>query len=390
MSKHLCSPKIFVLTLAMGFFACDDDNDKPSLRTSIDYNTLTAETVYSQAFVDASGSSTVDLTEGNQRYKMFQALNYQSTSAISANTQIDATKLKSLFSNTGNPFVDISTSTISVTGAELNGSGIQLKNVVASSRPTSEAEIVKAKFETLFDEIATASASINNTASAGVAGKLGTSLLDAKGLDLAQVIQKSLYGALQLDYIGNVLIDEGLQADNSKAVGDKKYTQREHNWDEAYGLLTLNPIFLQGATNDNRNVFEFGIGAYVWEFNKGNYAKIYPAFLKGRAAIVNNDQNELESQAQFIRTEFEKTIALGALKYLNDWKIATSDANRAKAFAEGLGLIYSLRFATLTGADAQFSDNIINGLIGSANGFWDLDATKINTASQAIKTKFGL
>lgn len=390
MSKHFYNPKIFVLALAMGLFACDDDNEKPSLRTSIDYNTLTSETVYSQAFVDASGSSTVDLTEGNQRYKMFQALNYQSTSAISANTQIDATKLKNLFSNTGNPFVDISTSTISVTGAELNGSGVQLKNVVASSRSASEAEIVKARFETLFDEIATASASINNTASAGVAGKLGTSLLDAKGLDLAQVIQKSLYGALQLDYIGNVLIDEGLQADNSKVVGDKKYSQREHNWDEAYGLLTLNPIFLQGATNDNRNVYEFGIGAYVWEFNKENYAKIYPAFLKGRAAIVNNDQNELQAQAQLIRTQLEKSIALGALKYLNDWKIATSDANRAKAFAEGLGLIYSLRFATVTGADAQFSDNIINGLIGSANGFWDLDATKINTASQAIKTKFGL
>lgn len=390
MSKHLYTPKILVLTLALGFFACDDDNDKPSLRASIDYNTLTAETIYSQAFVDASGTSTVDLTEGNQRYKMFQALNYQSTSAISANTQIDAAKLKSLFSNTGNPFVDISTSTISVTGAELNGSGIQLKSVVASSKPASEAEIVKAKFETLFDEIATASASINNTASAGVAGRLGTSLLDAKGLDLAQVIQKSLYGALQLDYIGNVLLDEGLQADNSKTAGDKKYTQREHNWDEGYGLLTLNPIFLQGATNDNRNVFEFGIGAYVWEFNKENYAKIYPAFLKGRAAIVNNDQNELQAQAQFIRTQLEKSIALGALKYLNDWKIATSDANRAKAFAEGLGLIYSLRFATLTGADAQFSDNIISGLIGSANGFWDLDATKINTASQTIKTKFGL
>lgn len=387
--KYLYNSKMFIFGLIFSLFACDDD-EKPSLRTKMDYNSLTAETPYSQPFVDATGATTVDLTAGNQRYKMFQALNYQSTSAISANTQIDAAKLKNMFSNTGNPFVDISTSTISITGAELNNSGIQLKNVVSSSRPGSEAEVVKARFESLFDQIATASASINNTASAGVAGKLGTSLLDAKGLDLAQVIQKSLYGALQLDYISNVLLDEGLQADNSKTVGDKNYTQREHNWDEAYGLLTLNPIFLQGATNDNRNVYEFGIGSYVWEFNKENYAKIYPSFLKGRAAIVNNDQNELQAQAQFIRTQLEKTIALGAIKYLNDWKIATSEANRAKAFAEGFGLIYSLRFATLTGADAQFSDDVMNGLVGSPNGFWDLDATKINAASQAIKTKFGI
>jgi len=389
MMKYLYNPKILFFGLVLGLFACEDD-EKPSLRTKIDYSSLTAEIPYSQPFVDATGATTVDLAAGNQRYKMFQALNYQSTSAISANTQIDAAKLKNMFSNTGNPFIDISTSTISISGAELNNSGIQLKNTVASSGTASEAEIVKARFESLFDQIATASASINNTASAGVAGKLGTSLLDTKGLDLAQVIQKSLYGALQLDYIGNVLLDEGLQADNSKTVGDNNYTQREHNWDEAYGLLTLNPIFLQGATNDNRNVYEFGIGSYVWEFNKENYAKIYPAFLKGRAAIVNNDQSELQAQAQFIRTQLEKTIALGAIKYLNDWKIATSDANRAKAFAEGFGLIYSLRFATLTGADAQFSDEVMNGLVGSPNGFWDLDATKINAASQAIKTKFGI
>ena len=162
-----------------------------------------------------------------------------------------------MFSNTGNPFTDISTSTISVTGSELNSSGIQLKRVVASSRPATEAEAARARFETLFHEIATASASVNTTASQGVAGKLGSYLVDAKGIEIVQVIQKSLIGALQLDYIGNVLMDEGLTADNSKTVSDKNYSQLEHNWDEAYGLLTLNPIYLQGATNDSRNSIEF-------------------------------------------------------------------------------------------------------------------------------------
>lgn len=396
MSKHLYTPKIFVFTLFLGFFACDDDNEKPSLRTRINYNTLTAETVYSQAFVNASGTSTVDLTEGNQRYKMFQALNYQSTSAISANTQIDATKLKNMFSNTGSPFSDVATSTISITGAELNSSAVQLKNVVASSQTSTEAEAVRAKFEMWFDEIAVASASVNSTAVQGQEGKLGTYLVDAKGIEIIQVIQKGLIGALQLDYIGNVLLNEGLDAENYKVSGDKNYTELEHNWDVAYGLLTLNPIYLQGATDTNRNTVEFGAGAYIWEYNKANYAKIYPAFLKGRAAIVNNDRSELEAQATFIRTEFEKAVANAAVGYLEKWKTAvasgnnSADAVRAHAIGEGLGLIYSLRFATIHNADAAFSDNILTGLIGSANGFWDLDATKINTASQAIKTKFDL
>jgi hypothetical protein len=231
---------------------------------------------------------------------------------------------------------------------------------------------------------------VTNTASPGVAGKLGTYLVDEKGIEIAQIIQKSLIGALQLDYISNVLLDDGLNAENHTLVGGENYTQLEHNWDEAYGLLTLNQIYLEGATDASRNSVEFGAGAYIWEYNKPNYSKIFPAFLKGRAAIVNNDNAELQTQATFIRTEFEKALAAAALGYLEKWKTGATDAARAHAIGEGLGFIYSLRFATIHGADAAFSDTILNGLISSENGFWDLDVTKINTAADAIKSKFNL
>lgn len=388
MSRNLYL-KIFAFLAVFGLFSCDDD-EQPALRTKVDYSVLKADAGYSGQFLDASGTSTVDLSEGNNRLKMFQSLNYQSTSSISANTAIDASKLKSMFSNSGNPFYDISTSTISVVGAALNASSVQLKNVTASSRPASEAATVRAKIESLFDEIATASASVNSTAEQGKAGKLGNYLVDAKGIETAQIIQKSLIGALQLDYIGNVLLAEGLNADNSKVVDGHNYSELEHNWDVAYGLLTLNPIYLEGATDANRNTVEFGIGAYLWEYNKASYAKIYPAFLKGRAAIVNNDKAELQVQATFIRTEIEKAIASAALGYLDKWKTGSTDAARAHAIGEGLGFIYSLRFATIHNADAAFSDTIINDLVGSTNGFWDLTTMKINTAADAIKTKFGL
>ena len=118
--------------------------------------------------------------------------------------------------------------------------------------------------------------------------------------------------------------------------------------------------------------------------------------MKGRAAIVNNDRTELQAQATFIRTEMEKAVASAAIGYLEKWKTAVANGNnsveavRAHAIGEGLGFIYSLRFATIHNADAAFSDGILTNLIGSTNEFWDLDATKINTASQAIKTKFNL
>jgi FlaG/FlaF family flagellin (archaellin) len=370
--------------------SCEEDDVKPNLRAHFDYNSLTNTTVYADVFVDDNGTKTVSLADGNNLHKMFQALNYYSTSSVSGNTHIDAAKLKALFTNSGNPFTDIFTSTISVVGADLNNSGVELKSVVASSLSGVEAEIVRAKIESYFDQIDVASNSVTSTAVQGQAGKLGTYLVDNKGIELAQVIQKSLIGALQLDYIGNVLLDEGLKAENYKTDGDKIYTALEHNWDVAYGVLTLNPIYLNGATDANRGTVEFGAGSYIWEYNKANYANIYPAFLKGRAAIVNNDKAELKTQAIFIRTEFEKTIASAALGYLDKWKTGTTDAARAHAIGEGLGFIYSLRFATIHEADAVFSDNLITELVGSTNGFWDISITKINTVADAIKIKFSL
>jgi hypothetical protein len=392
MQRYILNLKAaFAITMIAGLMSCSDDETKPNLRVKIEYSALTPETPYSQLFVDASGNTTVDLTEGNQRYKMFQALNYYSSSSISANTQIQASKLKSMFSNTGSAFTDISTSTISVIGAELNASSVQLKNVVGSSRPAAEADVVRAKIESLFDEMQTASASVTATASAGNAGKLGTFLVDAKGIETIQVIQKSLIGALQLDYISNVLLDKGLNAENHQVVAGKNYTQLEHNWDEAYGLLTLNSVYLLGSTDLARGTTEFGLGSYIWEYNKAGYAKVYPAFLKGRAAIVNNDKAELQAQASIIRTEMEKAIAGAAVGYLDKWKIPGSAVSaQAHAIGEGLGFIYSLRFATQHSADATFSDNLLTGLVGSSGGFWDLSITKINTALDDIKAKFSI
>ena len=390
--KALLIPKIILISAFLALFSCNEDDERPSLRPKIDYAALTPATTYSELFVDANGVSTVDLSEGNNRLKMFQALNYYSTSNVSAGTQINATTLKNMFANTGDPFTDISTATISVSGDELNESGMQLRNVVATSFEAADAEVVREKLESYFTAIGTASQSLSTTASPGFAGKLGNYLVDSRGIEIAQIIQKSLIGALQLDYIGNTLLDEGLNVDNFQPVGDHNYTQLEHNWDVAYGLLTLNPIYLEGATDASRNTVEFAAGSYLWEYDKANYAKIYPAFLKGRAAIVNNDREQYEALAIFIRTEFELTLAKAALGYLEKWKTAEAadDAGRAHAIGEGAGFIYSLRFARLHEADAIFSETILENLLGSGGGFWDLNAEKINAASDAIKAKFGL
>lgn len=391
MSKTLYIAKIAVFSAFFGLVACDDDNDpqvKQSIRTSIDYAALTAETDYvgNTLFVDADGASTVDASEGNAQYSMFKALNDTIRNLINANQHIDAELLSDMFSNVGDPFKS----------TDLNAFNLNIHDHVASSRETGEATEVRDFFEDHFTDLEVASHDINNTATPGNAGKLGSYLVDEQGIELIQVVQKSLIGALQLDYIGNVLLAEGLTAENYETVSDKNYTALEHNWDIAYGLFTLNNHYAEDWTAAAKGtVTEFAAGSYVWEYNKTDFPNIHAAFLKGRAAIVNNDRVELEEQATFIRTAIEKAIANAAVGYLEKFKAETgvdvaAEGRRVHAIGEGLGFIYSLRFADVHEADATFSDGLLADLVGSTNGYWDLTTVKAQTAIDAIKTKFGI
>ncbi|GAB3025922.1 DUF4856 domain-containing protein [Spirosoma pulveris] len=376
-----------VLFLAVSLSACTDNDDPttvtPQLRKTVDYGKLTDTTTYASFFVDNDGAKTVDLTTGATRLLMFRAINTYNGTAVGTGATLDANVLKNMFSNTGSPF-----SGTANTG--LNSSGIQLRNVTASSLSATDAEKERATIEAGFPKIATASQSVAAVASEGKAGKLGTYLVDEQGIEWGQIIQKGLIGAFQVDYIGNVLLsDKNLSLDNTTLVAGKKYTQLEQNWDEIYGILTANPVYGGKATATSSG--ESFIGSYLWEYNKEDFPKIHTALLKGRAAIVNNDTKTLKEQAAFIHLAMEKAIANAALGYLGKWKTAgTNTAAAAHAIGEGLGFIYSLRYAKLNKADAAFSDAVLAGLISAPNGFWGLTNAKIDAASSAIRTKFNI
>ncbi|MVM38656.1 DUF4856 domain-containing protein [Spirosoma sp. HMF3257] len=381
---NLLSRFALIAVLVASLSACKDEENpttvQPQLRKTIDYAKLTDTTTYANFFVDDAGAKTVDLTTGANRLLIFRAINTYNGTAVGSGATLDATVLKNMFSNTGNPFSGTA-------NTALNTSGVQLRNVTASSFSTTDAEKERTTIEAGFPKIATASKSVTATASEGKAGKLGTYLVDEQGIEWAQIIQKGLIGAFQVDYIGNVLLsDKNLSLDNTTLVAGKKYTALEQNWDEIYGILTANPVYGSKATATSSG--ESFIGSYLWEYNQEDFPKIHKALLTGRAAIANNDTKVLKEQAAFIHKAMEKAISGAALGYLAKWKSGTTDAARAHAMGEGLGFIYSLRYATLAKADAAFSDAILTNLIGASNGFWGLTNAKIDAASTAIKTKF--
>lgn len=405
-NKYIKSSALVALTI-LGLASCKKDkteDPRKSLRPAIDYSKLVDGTKYDNTntiFVDASGKSTIDVTTGNFRYRMFQGINTYGN--LWKSQLVDANVLKNMFSNTANPFSALS-NPAPVDFAALNASGVQLRNVTASSWADANAVAVRSKFEADFVTMGTISASAGIPAVKGTAGYVSNALgakylVDTKGFETIQLIQKGLIGAFDLDYISNVLLNKGLEADNYTLISGKNYTKLEQNWDEAYGSLTLNPNYLAGSTETSRGTTESFIGSYIWEYGKPshnadyNYSKILPAFLKGRAAIVNNDGTELKKQAEIIRRTMEKVIANSAWNYLKKWKdgVTAGDQGAAThAFGEGLGFIYSLRFAVLHGGNAKFSDDLIAGLVGTDGGAWDLTNDKINAAQAAIKAKFGI
>lgn len=368
---------------------------EPAFRSSFDASRLTANTPYDSLFIDGDGVKTVDLTEGNNRLKMFQDLLAYSGTSNSGTTKLDSNVLRDRFRGS------------SFSNSSLNGLGIQLRNVTGLS--STNPEKVRRTIEGFFAGLDVASIAIADTAKEGKAGKVFTKpntagnvskyLLDANGLELNQLIQKGLMGAYQYDYIANVLMsDAKLGADNHHLVPGKKYTELEHNWDEAFANFTLNKVYAKGATIKTITGESY-LARYAWEYGdksdttNADFKKLHLAFLKGRAAIVNNNLTEVKAQALFIKTVLEKVIARAGFNYISKWKASrTSDPNAGfHQLAEGLGFVYSLRFCTVHGANDAFADDLLNKLVyGNTNGVWTLNTENADYAINAIKAKFNV
>ena len=371
---------------ALGLVSCSKDHEAapttPALRAKIDYVTLTATSPYTTSFKDANGAATVDLGLAATRLDMFTELNnYMATVAVAAPAMpatLDLARLRNLYTNASAPFA------VPV----LNTSGVQLRDKTAASFSDASATTVRTYIDGQLANLATASQSVKQTATPGNAGRLGRYLVDARGFEPNQVIQKALLGALLLDQIGNVLLtNSSLAADNGKVVAGKLYSERENNWDMAYGYLTSNAIMTTDIALTPR---ERLLAGYLNEKNGPASPSVYLAFLKGRAAIVNNDEATLKAQADIIRTELERTIAKSAVSYLANWKAAAAADVKAHALGESIGFVYSLRFCTKAGADTAWADSVLNGLTSGTQGAWSITNAQADAAIAAINTKFSL
>ncbi len=343
---------------------------------AIPYTSLSASSNYLTTFVDAQGASTVSFSGQTTRINMLKELDAYIKTGTSAS--LDATKMQNMFQHQNSPFSD----------ADLNaatGKVISSKTAASFSASASDAE--RQRFVGYFQKLATISQLNGQTATQGQAGLLGGKrLVDEKGVEYGQLVSKGLIGALMLDQISNVYLGTDKQnVDNTTPAEGKNYTTMEHHWDEAYGYLTSSATYPQEKG-------ESYLGGYARQGTNAHdgAANLFLAFLKGRAAIVNKDYTIRDEQIAYIRAELERAVATVAISYLNKTNSATDDASRFHALSEGLGFIYSLRYAFAAKMSITKSNELMNKLMNKTNGFWSLTTADINDVRDELATMYSI
>lgn len=381
--------KYFLLAMgaaALFLVACKKDKKTDDSDLKIPYSGLSATSDYFETFKGSDGNTSVSFTGQTQRIKMLQELDAYIKKGT---TQVlDAAKMEDMFRHQNSPFA----------AAELNAATDKtIISKTAQSFATAAAEVERQRFLTYFDQLETASANFATEAVAGTAGYVtnGTSkyLVDAKGFEYAQFVQKGLIGAMLLDQIANIYLGtEKMAADNVTIIEGKNYTALEHNWDEAYGYLTANATYPMKDPADNTKWKEVFLGSYLRQvgFDAGEPQAVFMAYLTGRAAIVNKDLAKRNEQINSLRAKYETAIATIAISYLNKTKSATNNGAKFHSLSEGIGFLYALRYAYAAKIDAAKSDQLMNALMSKPNGFWDLTNADIDAVRDQIANLSGV
>jgi hypothetical protein len=363
--------------------SCKKDETTPLPVEVIPYTSLTPTSNYFQTFLGPDSNSSVDFSGQTTRVAMMKELDAYAKTGTT--TTVSAAKLKDMFTNQNSPF----------TNATLNqATDKTISAKTAQSFSATDGDAERQRFNSYFDSLAAVSVHHGHIASQGNAGLLdGKYLVSAKGFEYGQFIQKGLIGAMMLDQISNIYLGTDKQsADNNDIVAGKNYTALEHHWDEAYGYLTQNETYPKQDPNDATKWLESYLGSYVRQAGAfyGDASAIYMAFLKGRAAIVNKDDNTRGGQISAIRSSLEKAIALVAVSYLNKAKTGTTDGARFHALSEGVGFIYALRFAHNPRIDKTESDALLNSLMNKTNGFWSLSPADLDDVRNQVADAFSI
>ena len=371
---------LVVGSLLLSFACKKDDNTNPDGNDNTDY---VVPTTY--VFTDKAGNSTVSFQGQLDRQNQLVEMMKLAKGTNVAGTAIEVVTLQDMFSNKdgngGGNFSFTSTK--------------QIKDKTAGNDPT-----VTGMIEGYMDSLATLSATTRVGVEDGGPGKGGvlrngdkTYLQSATGIEYAQMIEKSImtatfYYQITQGYLSPEKI--GDQVDNTTPVVKDGvnlfYTTMEHHWDEAFGYFSTrtdfpvnvkdNGVFLAKYSNSRDAVL-------------GSNNRIMNAFLKGRAAIANNDLKIKNAMVEVIKRELERVVAGSAIHYLNDAvKNIAIHPTRNHVLSESIAFINGLRYGRAPGDPINATLNTVLDLIGT--DLYVVKQEKLIEARDVLSAAIGL
>ena len=216
-------------------------------------------------------------------------------------------------------------------------------------------------------------ANYRSIAANGTAGMITTGdkkrHVSANGLEYAEILEKSLYGALLYDQMvddylsdsqSGVDSEEGnniLSAEDYELYG----TERQHKFDEAFGYFGAEAATYPNQANSSNGDGIF-LANYTFDFSDEteamygvNLAKAtMNAFVVGRSVLKagqgndfaqENINEELFNAARAdIKLYVEAGMAASAIHYLNEAIMDVSEAEKLHHLSEALGFIYAMSF----------------------------------------------
>ena len=254
-------------------------------------------------------------------------------------------------------------------------------------------------FETLFDEAAAASqlSAQGIRAENGQAGLMvrenngKTMLLNAKGREFTQLIEKGLMGSVMYNQIYNTYLTDsriGNEVENTELVEGMLYTPMEHHWDEAFGYWNPPVDFSSNWPEDRAGEDRFWshYSNTVDPLLKTN-DQVMTAFMEGRTAIVNNDLEAKDDQRAVLYNKLELVAAAVAVHYINATLSSLNDGKTGEAFhtlSEAWAFVNALKYSPIRKMQLEDIERIKESHFGSEGNFWNVTPEGLNIAREMI------
>lgn len=254
-------------------------------------------------------------------------------------------------------------------------------------------------FEGFFADAQAASENGNSgiRAEDGVAGLLkreesGSDILvDKKGREFTQLVEKGLMGAVFYNQIFNVYLTDdriGPGVENEELREGTNYTDKEHHFDEAYGYFNAPVDFEsdwpESRTDELRFWSKYSNGS---DEELGFNDILMDAFIQGRTAIVNDNQSELNQQVDILYESLELLAAATAVHYINSTISHLNNENRGEAhhaLSEAWAFVNALKYNPNRQITLDQIDQILNTDFGDNGNFWNVGPAGLNNAKSTL------